>query len=816
MSTKGKLRISHKRDEMLKIVGMHCANCALTIQRELRKLGVEAEVTLATEDARVSYDPDKIPPKKLLEAIRRAGYDVYKEEALFIVEGLSSSEDCEWIEKSLQREPGIFEVSANHVTKTIRILYNPYTTSLDRLKSLITEKGLKILREEAKDEIEDIAKKLAEEEHKLMKKLLMVSIPPTAILLAITYFGELLGIPSYMHPGSTLGNIISLILATPPLIAGSIKFLKTGVRALINLNPNMDSLVILGTYSAYVSSIAITLGLLSGTPFYEAAAAVMTFILIGKYLESRMKVRAGEALRKLMELQPRTARVIRDGKEMLVKITDVRVKDEVLVKPGERIPVDGVVKWGRGYVDESMVTGEHMPVEKHVGDPVLAGTTLVRGSLKISVTRTGKDTTLGQIIKLVRIAQSSKPRIQSLVDKVAGIFTWIVIGIAIATFSYWLLIGAVEPALALLFTISVLVVACPCALGLATPMAIVVGFGNAAKHGILIKNPEVIDKLPKVDLVAFDKTGTLTEGKPTVREVVSFNGARNDVLRIAASVEVHSEHPIAQAIVEYAKSEEVSLVNVDSFDSFTGMGVFATVNGNIIAVGNEKLLRGLDIALDEDARKTAETLMSKGYTVVYVVENNSVIGLIAIGDEPRKESKSVIEYLKKKGIKTLLLTGDNSKSAKAIASMLGIDDFKAGLSPEDKAEIIKDLQRKGHVVAMVGDGINDAPALTTADVGIAMGGGTEIAKEAGEVILIKNDIRGVIDVFEIVNAVRRKAIQNLFWAFAYNTALIPVAAGLFYKWGLVLKPELAGLAMALSSISVTASALMLRRWKPRR
>ncbi len=804
---KASLRMSHKREEMLKIVGMHCANCALTIQRELEKLGVKAEVSLATEDARIVYDPSRVPPKKVLEAVRRAGYDVYKEEVIFTVEGLASSEDDKWVEEKLQALEGVFEVESNSAMNTIRIVYNPLTVSPQKLREAVEKLGLRVVSEKSGVEVEDIATALAEREFRFLRKLLAVSLPPTILLLILTYTGL----------GSTVPmEIVGLILALPPMIAGSLKFLRPGLRALLNLRPNMDSLVVLGTYSAFISSLAITLGLLEGHVFYEAGAAVMTFILLGKYLEARMKLRTGEAIRKLIELQPRQARVLRDGKEEVVPIESVRVRDEVIVKPGERIPVDGVVKRGRGYVDESMLTGEPIPVEKNVGDPVVAGTTLVRGSLVVSTTRVGMETVLGQMIRLVRTAQASKPRIQRIVDRVAGVFTWIVIGVAIATLAYWISSGA-PLTTALLFMVAVLVVACPCALGLATPMAIVTGFGRAAQLGILIKDPDVIDKLPKATVVAFDKTGTLTWGRPRVVEIAAFKGDKKYILWLAASAESRSEHPLAQAIVERAREEGVELDEPEVFDSFTGMGVLAVIRGKTVVIGNDKMItEGLGVDIPREYVAKANELRSRGYTVVYVAVDGEVVGVIAIGDEVRPEAWKVVKYLQDKGLRVTMLTGDHEETARAVASMLGIREYKSSLSPEGKVEYIKTLQRSGEVVVMVGDGINDAAALSQADVGIAMGGGTDIAKEAGDIVIVKGGLNSVISAFEVVNVVRRKALQNLFWAFFYNTLLIPVAAGVFYKsLGLYLRPELAGLAMAMSSISVTAWALTLKRWCPR-
>ncbi len=807
-----------KKEEVFKIVGMHCANCAVTIQKSLEKVGVKASVSLASEEAKVAYDPETIPPKKILEAVRRAGYDIYKEEIIFVVEGLASAEDDSLVERRLSTVEGVLDVSSNHALKTIKIVFNPLTTNPQELRRAVEELGLKIVKEQVEEEVEDIGRMLLERENRILRNLLLIATPPTAVLLILTYIAPLIPPLAEFAESYFAKNILGFILATPAMAAGSYRFLRTGIRALLNLAPNMDSLVTLGTFSAYIFSILVSLGLVAGEVFYEAGAAVMTFILLGKYLESRMKLRTGEAVRKLMELQAKTARVIRDGREVEVPIDQVKVKDIVVVRPGEKIPVDGVVKSGRGYVDESMITGEPVPVEKNPGDPVVAGTILTRGSLTISVTRVGKETVLGQIIKLVRTAQSSKPKIQAMVDKVSGYFTWIVITIAISAFIVWYFIVGVPLWLATIFAVSVLVIACPCALGLATPMAIIVGFGRAAVNGILIKDPSVVDKLPKINYVIFDKTGTLTEGKPKVRRiaVVDKDLDENEILRLAASAELKSEHPLAQAIISEAKERGLEVKEPEEFDSLSGMGVLARVNGSYIGVGNIKLVKGLEAKLN-GAESIASEIMNDGLTAVYVVKDGSVVAVLGIGDDLKPGAKEVVSYLKSKNIKVAILTGDTRTTAMAIARRLGVDEVIAEAMPEEKVEKVKEVQNRGFRVAMVGDGINDAAALTQADVGIAVGSATDIAKEAGDVIVLRKDIYGVIDVFEIVNVVRKKAMQNLFWAFIYNVTLIPIAAGVLYPaYKIILKPEFAGLAMALSSVSVTTWALTLKRWKPKR
>jgi len=590
--------------------------------------------------------------------------------------------------------------------------------------------------------------------------------------------------------------------------------LRTAIRSFLNLNPGMDSLVILGTYSAYIFSLTVTLGLVKGEAFYEASAVVMAFILLGRYIEARLKLRTGEAVKKLAQLQSRSARVVRDGVEVEIPIEDVRIGDLVRIKPGERIPVDGIVKEGSGYVDESAMTGEPNPVEKSPGDPVYAGTTVLRGSLLVYTTRVGNDTVLGQIIRLVRIAQNSRPKIQGVVDRVSGIFTWIVIAIAISTLAYWTLLAGVPLSTAIIFVASVLVIACPCALGLATPAAIVTGFGRGAELGVLIKDASVIDRVHRIKTVVFDKTGTLTVGKPGVRIVKPLGEEvdERDVIMLAAIAEKRSEHPIAQAIVEKAKDMGLTIKDPEAFENIPGQGVIAWIGGRVIAVGNDKLMRGFEIEIEGDVKRISEEIMNEGLTVVYVAIEGRLIGIIGVGDAVRPEAVEVVKRLRSSGYRVVMLTGDKERSARIIASRIGVDDVIAEASPEDKAEAIDRLKSSGGV-AMVGDGINDAASLSKADLGIAMGGGTDIAREAGDIILVKEDLRGVVRAIELLKAIRRKIYYNLFWAFIYNVILIPIAAGALYETaGLYLRPELAGIAMAMSSISVTASAQTLKRF----
>ncbi len=803
-------------EEKLKLIGMHCATCAVTIEKKLRSTEgvVDVAVSFAAEDATVVYDPSKTSLKRIVEAVRSVGYDVYKEEYLLTVENLSTPDDELMVEKKLSGLPGVVEASASHVSRTVRLVINPLTISVEEVSKLLEEAGYRVSGVSGEAEVEDVESKILREELSTLKRTVALSL---ALALSLTAY-LVLGFAGLEPPLWDAREWIGLALSTPVVFLGGRRFFVGAYRALRNGTANMDTLVSLGTGTAYVFSLAVTLGLLeSPEVYYEASALVISFVLLGRYMELKMKLRTGEAVRKLMELQAKTARVIRGGAEVEVPIEEVRIKDVVLVRAGEKIPVDGVVLEGQGYVDESMLTGEPMPVAKKEEDPVVAGTILKTGSLKVVATRVGKETVLSQIIKLVRHAQTAKPPIQKLVDRIAGVFSWIVIAVAVATFAYWYLAAGVPLNLAVLFTASVLLIACPCALGLATPTAIVVGVGKAAEHGIIIKNMDVLEEIPRLTTMVFDKTGTLTRGEPEVTDVHPVNGYRaEDVLRLAGVAERRSEHPIAQAIVRRAQDALGGLDGEPSFfDTIPGQGVVAKVDGKTVVLGNERLMKAYGVDLSP-ASRIAERLRGEAKTVIYVAVAGTLAGVLAVADTPRPYARDVVAALRRRGLKVVMLTGDNRKTAEAVARSLGIDEVIAEVLPEDKAEKIKELQRRGEVVAMVGDGINDAPSLTQADVGIAMGGGTDVAKEAGDLVLMRNDLRGVLTAIEVGEAIRRKIKFNLFWAFIYNVALIPIAAGALYNVAhVILRPELAAVAMALSSISVTGNALLLKRWRPR-
>jgi Cu2+-exporting ATPase/Cu+-exporting ATPase len=776
------------RETVLKILGMHCATCSLTVQRALLSVrGVRwAEASLASNEAKVVAGPE-LDYGELLKAVRRVGYDVYRE-ALYVSVPGARPEDAAAVERAA-RLRGVFKASFNPATAVLYVEYNPLEVGPGDVDEAVRRAGFRV-GEVSRSEVDvDVDRKAAEREARDIAARLVPAVPITALLMASMIF-------------PAVPPLVQLLLASVVQFYSGWRFLSGAYRAFRNKTANMDTLVALGTTSTFLYSAYAALT--GGHTFFEASAAVITFVLAGRYVEARMKLKTGDAVRKLAQMTPPKARVKTGGGFAEVDSARVEPGQLVEVREGEGVPVDGYVEEGAGYVDESAFTGEPMPAEKKPGDLVLAGTLLVRGRLVVRATRSGAHTYLAEVVKLVRQAQNARLAMQRLADRVAGVFTWVVLAVAAATFAAWALRG-VAPEQALLFAASVLVVACPCALGLATPLAVVVGVGRAAEKGLLVKNPEAFEKALKARFAAFDKTGTLTRGSP---RVVKYVGDA-EALAYAASAESKSTHPLARALVDYASELGLALRPPDSYDSFPGMGIYASVGGRSVGVGNEKLMEALGAEAPRDMRHLAEELRAQGLSVVYVAVDGEVRGLAAVGDELRPDAAAAVQRLRSMGLEPVVVSGDSERAVAAVAAKLGISRHFGGAEPEKKAEIVKKLREEGGVV-FVGDGVNDAPALATADVGIAVSNGTEVAKEAGDVVVARGDLSKVVEFLQLSRRVVSNAKFNLFWAFAYNVALIPVAAGLFYP-ALYLKPELAGLAMALSSITVTANALRLRR-----
>jgi Cu2+-exporting ATPase/Cu+-exporting ATPase len=794
--------------ERLKIIGMHCATCVTTIEKVVSGVRgvVSVQANLASNEALVTYDPSRVSLRDIVKAVRGAGYDVYREEVVLVVENMVSVDDESIVESKLRGVPGVIDASASHINKAVILSLNPETVNVDDVVKILEGMGYRarVTKEARLEEFGRVE----------LSSLLRWSI--VSLLVGFALFAIMLLRMSPLGFPSPYYEVLGFLGSTLVILFPGRRFFIGAYRAFKNRVANMDTLVALGTGSIYVYSLAVTLGMIDGEVYYEAAALILAFVITGRYIEARAKHGTGEAVKKLLEMQPQEASIIRGGGEVRVPLGEVRVGDVVVVRQGERIPVDGIVVKGKAYVDESMFTGEPMPVERGERDPVYAGSLVTNGWLHIIATRVGSSTTLAQVAKLVSQAQAGKLGLQRIVDRIAGLFTWIIIAIAIATFTLWYLVVGAGFERSLIFMASVLLVACPCALGLATPTAVVAGVGVAARQGIIVRNVVSLERASEVNIVAVDKTGTLTVGKPVVATVIPASGFReDDVLEHAAIAEKWSEHPIAKAILEEYRSRYGRLPrDPDSFEAIPGMGVVASLDGESIAIGNSKLMKGFDVNTEE-LEGEALKLMGEGATVVYVARGSKLLGLVAVSDRIRDGVVEALWDLKRRGLKAIMLTGDKSVTAKAVAAKLGIDDVYAELDPEAKSEVIRDLQRKGYKVMMVGDGVNDAPSLSKADLGVAMGTGADVSKEAGDVILVQPDLKKIPILLSIAGKVRRRIYFNLFWAFAYNVILVPIAAGALTPLGITLRPEMAAAAMALSSITVTLSSYQLSRWNPR-
>ncbi len=733
------------------------------------------------------------------------------------IDGMSCSSCVEKIERALKKQSGVISASVNFATEKATVEYNPTKIKVADLKKAIENTGYKPLEIEA--EAVDVEEKIRAREYDKLRLKFKISAFLTGLILLFSFHDficSLMGIPQ-----STI-FLILLLLTTPVQFWGGWQFFKATYIAAKHKTTDMNTLIAIGTFAAYFYSVAATFnpsfftkGGFKVEVYYDTAAVIITLILLGRLLEARARGRTSEAIKRLMGLKPKTARVIRNGKEVDIPIEDVLKGDLVLVRPGERIPVDGVVTYGSSTIDESMLTGESMPVEKNIGDEVIGATINKTGAFKFRATKVGKETALAQIIKLVQDAQGSKAPIQRLADKISGFFVPIVIAIAASTFAIWYLIGP-EPKLtyALLNFVAVLIIACPCALGLATPTAIMVGTGKGAENGVLIKGGEALETVHRIDAVIFDKTGTLTKGKPEVTDIVVTEGhPEDDALCFAASVERNSEHPLAQSILSKARERNLELKQASEFNAIAGHGVRATVEDKHVLLGNLKFMQKNNIDIESLENKMTE-FTGEGKTPIFLAIDAKAAGLIAVADTLKDKSIEAVEVLHKMGLEVIMITGDNKRTAEAIAKKVKIDRVLAEVLPKDKANEIKKLQGEGKRVAMVGDGINDAPALAQANIGIALGSGTDVAMESADITLIKEDLRGVITAIQLSKRTMRTIKQNLFWAFFYNAAGIPIAAGILYPFfGILLSPIFASVAMAFSSVSVVTNSLRLRNWQ---
>lgn len=792
----------------IKIGGMHCAGCVNSIQNFVSELkGVKkCEVNLASEKAVVEFDPKSVDLNTIEKAVEEAGYKVVYEKLTLKVSGITDSSDADNLERHLKEMEGVRYASVNYGNSQVLVEYNQALLSLSDIRQFINKSGYQILSEDLSASAEQI-------EAKKLKKLFAIGVVFTIPIM-------ILGYPEYMPfvplAGTNLAAYILFVCASIVQFVTGSRFYIGAYRISRMKSANMDTLVVIGTTAAYLFSVANTFPEPTWhNIYYDAAAVVVTFIILGKYLENKTKGKASSAIKKMLELQPKTARIKKDGQEIEVPIEQIQVDDVIIVRPGEKIPVDSVVIEGHSAVDESMITGESMPVEKKVGDIVIGSTVNKEGALVVKAAKVGTDTVLSQIVKLVEDAMGRKPPMQRLVDKIAGYFAFVVIAVAAVTFFAWYFVSPIGPhllATALIPAVAILVVACPCALGLATPTAIMVGMGKSAQNGVLFKSGEALETLGKINVAVFDKTGTLTEGKPEVTDIIpleSGEDAKTKVLEIAAVAEKNSEHPLAKSIVQKAKEIGIKIGETSDFVAIPGKGVDTEYKGVRVTVGSPGLMRDEKIEL-KDVEKIISELQNQGKTAIVVAADKKILGVIALLDTPKPSAKEAVRLLKENHIEVIMLTGDNERTAATIAKELEVDRVIANVLPHEKVNVIKKLQDEGKKVAMVGDGINDAAALTQADAGIAIGSGTDVAIEAGKVVLIKDDLKDVVAALQISKKTISKIRQNLFYAFVYNAALIPVAGlGLLY-------PALAGLAMAASSVSVTSSSLLLKRWNPRK
>jgi len=808
----------------LPITGMTCANCAGTVERALGKLaGVqEANVNLALERASVTFDPDKLSEQDILERVERIGYGVATATMDLPITGMTCANCTAAVERGLSKVDGVTGVAVNLATEKATVTYIPGRASRRDLVAQVERIGYGVVEAEAEGELEDAERGARQAEIRRQTRLFWTGVAfalPLFVLSMLRDFG-VLGV----WARAPWVNVLMLALATPVQFYVGWQYYEGGYKALRNGSANMDVLVALGSSVAYFYSIAVILGL-GGHVYFETSAVIITLIVLGKLLEARAKGQTSEAIKKLMGLRARTARVVRDGAETDILIEDVAVGDVVVVRPGEKIPVDGVVVEGTSSVDESMITGESLPVSKGLGDQVVGATLNKAGLFKFEATAVGRETALAQIIRLVEEAQGSKAPIQRLADEVAGIFVPAVILAALVTFGVWLfLVPTASFADAIIRLAAVLVIACPCAMGLATPTAIMVGTGKGAESGILFKSSAALERAHKLRTVVLDKTGTITRGEPSVTDVVRAERASGPVedeaalLRLAASAERGSEHPLGEAIVAAAQARGLQLAEPAGFEAIAGHGIRAEVDGREVLLGNLRLMEARQVGLN-GLQAAAQRLQREAKTAMWLAVDGQAAGVIAVADTIKEGSREAIARLHHLGLEVLMLTGDNQATAEAIAAEAGVDRVFAEVLPGDKAEIVKQLQAGGAQVGMVGDGINDAPALAQADVGIAIGTGTDVAMETADVTLMRGDLRSVPQALKLSKSTMATIKQNLFWAFFYNVILIPIAAGVLYpvSWApdflRQLHPILAAFAMAFSSVSVVSNSLRLRRVK---
>ncbi|MEB9505298.1 heavy metal translocating P-type ATPase [Bacillus anthracis] len=803
--------MNEQKEANLQISGMTCAACANRIEKGLKKVeGVhDANVNFALEKTKIIYDPQKTNPQQFKEKVESLGYGIVSDKAEFTVSGMTCAACANRVEKRLNKLEGVNGATVNFALESATVDFNPDEINVNEMKSAITKLGYKL--EVKSDEQDESTDHRLQEIERQKKKFIISFILSFPLLWAmVSHFS----FTSFIYlPDMLMNPWVQLALATPVQFIIGGQFYVGAYKALRNKSANMDVLVALGTSAAYFYSVYLSIQSIGSSEhmtdlYFETSAVLITLIILGKLFEAKAKGRSSEAIKKLMGLQAKTATVMRDGTEMKILIEEVVAGDIVYVKPGEKIPVDGEIVEGKSAIDESMLTGESIPVDKTIGDVVIGSTMNKNGFLKVKATKVGRDTALAQIIKVVEEAQGSKAPIQRVADQISGIFVPVVVVIAIITFAVWMIFvtpgdfgGALEK------MIAVLVIACPCALGLATPTSIMAGSGRSAEYGILFKGGEHLEATHRLDTVILDKTGTVTNGKPVLTDVIVADGFNEEeILRLVGAAEKNSEHPLAEAIVEGIKEKKIDIPSSETFEAIPGFGIESVVEGKQLLIGTRRLMKKFNIDIEE-VSKSMEELEREGKTAMLIAINKEYAGIVAVADTVKDTSKAAITRLKKMGLDVVMITGDNTQTAQAIAGQVGIEHVIAEVLPEGKAEEVKKLQAQGKKVAMVGDGINDAPALATADIGMAIGTGTDVAMEAADITLIRGDLNSIADAIFMSKMTIRNIKQNLFWALAYNGLGIPIAAFGF------LAPWVAGAAMAFSSVSVVLNALRLQRVK---
>ena len=814
----------------LPIEGMHCASCVLSVNKTFEKVeGVEeVDADLASNKLHITVNPKKVSYDEMDKIVKNLGFNLHSDEMTLRIQGMHCASCTMNVENFLIRLDGIFDVKADLTSQSARIRYDSSKVDLDEIEKVIESLGFELLGVEGQTEIDEEAiyqKDLAEKRNRIIVGLIF-----SAILMILMFSGwdPLMGLTESLKQSTGIDissmGLLSLLVSIAPFLYVSLPILKAGANGLAHKNLNMDVMYSMGIMVAYVSSILGTFHIVldHSFMFYDSAVMLPSFLMIGRYLEARAKKRTSDSIRELIGLQPTVATAIEldeNGEiasQKEVSIADIVIDDLLLVRPGDKIPVDGDVVGGESYVDESMINGEPIPKVKKDGEEVFAGTINQDGVLYIKAQKIGKETVLSNIIRLVEKAQSSRPPVQKFANTIVTYFIPVILTIAIVVFLIWYFVLGASLLFSLTCLISILVVACPCALGLATPTAVTVGVGRAAEFGILIKNGDTLENAGQIDVAAFDKTGTITEGKPEVDDIITYGASESELIALAASVEQNSNHPIAKAIVNKANELNIDLDSTTGFENVTGKGLRAQLNGSEVLAGNLALMEANEIEVSPGAVDRYHELENQSKTIIFIAQDKTVKGILSLSDKIKANSKRTIDELHKMGVETYMLTGDNESTALNVAREVGIDNVRAGVLPENKLSIVKETQANNtKKVLFVGDGINDAPALTQADIGVAMGNGTDIAMESGDIVVMEGDLENVVAAVQFSKKVMRRIKENIFWAFAYNSILIPVAAGVLYPaFGITFQPALAGLAMAMSSVTVITLSLMLKRYVP--